>query len=190
MGKVFIERRPEQTSSLRTTARHFVNARRGGRPDFEHLVKRIGPRLYRFCLFLTGNPEQARDLSQEAYVRLLENMNSLHEPKYFLTWLFKTTKNVFLNHIRSPKNRPHRDWKSVSSRLFSKTQDESSFAVLEVLSTLTSEDRLLFLMAHLEGCSYEEISESLGISLSLVRGRLYRIRTCLRLDLVTKTHVS
>lgn len=170
----------DTSDSLNTTARFFVSARNGSEAELEHLVKRIQARLMRFCVFLTGNPVQARDLCQEAYVKLIENLRTLEEPKFFMTWLFRITKNIFLDYVRSPKNRPHADVDDLGDALSPVLTLESDVQLFEALAKLSGEDRLLLLMVHLEGCTYEETAEALGLPVSVVKGRLFRIRGALR----------
>ncbi len=171
---------------LDTTSRYFASARHGDRAELEMLVRRIEPRLFRFALFLTGSTNEARDLCQEAYVKLLENMDSLNEPRYFVTWLFTVTRNIFLSYVRSPKNRPH--GVLADTLVGIETLRPGDYALLEALSRLPPEDRLLLLLVHLEGSTYEEAAEILKVPVARVRGRLYRIRQAMQRSLATGTH--
>ncbi len=175
-------------NELHTTARYFVGAQKGSKEEVQALIERVDRRLFRFCLFLTGNLQEARDLSQEAYVRLLEKKDTVEDPNQFLSWLFQTTKHLFLNHLRSPKNRPYADIQELPGLLALDSDKVSNFSLLETLAELSPDDRLLFLMVNLEGCTYEETATVLGNSVPSVRARLFRIRKAMKENLTTRTH--
>jgi len=180
--------RHQSGDALHTTARFFLHAKKGSKHELQALIERVHDRLFRFCLFLTGNIQEARDLSQEAYVRLLEKKETIENPNQFLSWMFQTTKHLFLNHIRSPKNRPYVDINEMPGLLALSPNREADYSLVESLAELSPEDRLLFLLVHLEGSTYEEASALLGPSVGAIKTRLFRIRTKIKENLVTRTH--
>lgn len=141
------------------------------------LVKRIHDRLYRFCLYLTGNKQAAQDLCQEAYIKVLENIKTLDDPRFFVRWLFVITRNTFLDYVRSPKNKAAVDMEEVGHFLSGAGRKNEVLAqLMKSLDGLPAEDRLLVLMVYLEGQTYAEAAELAGLTEEAVRCRLFRIR--------------
>ena len=86
---------------------HFVAlAQRKDEAAFTEVMRRTKNSLFRFLLYLGATNELANDLCQDAFLYCLENFSSLKEPGAFSKWLFTIAKNKFLDHRRSPKNRP------------------------------------------------------------------------------------
>src|SRR5947208_2850728 len=87
------------------TTEFFERAQKGKAGAMDDLFERIHARLLVFCLYLTGNREHAKDLCQDAYVKVMEHIQSLDDPRYFMPWLYRITKNHFLDYVRSPKSK-------------------------------------------------------------------------------------
>jgi len=130
--------------------------------------------MYRFCLLLCHDPALAQDLMQDTYVRALGEIRKLKDAKKFVGWLHQIAKNLFLDHIKSPKN-------AATVPLHEEDRIESSQAdfnlhLREALARLVPEDRYLLLLVDLAEHSYKEAAEIIGVSESTVRFRLHQIR--------------
>ncbi|HUP57079.1 MAG TPA: RNA polymerase sigma factor [Bdellovibrionota bacterium] len=156
---------------------------RGDGPGLVALVDAVQPRLYRFCMFLTGDRQRAEDLCQESLVKAIENLAKLREPGQFLSWLFKMAKNEFLDQKRSARNRESETIDDLtgeegirSDALKLDPNQQTLAEVHEALSRLESEDRLLLILVDMEERSYAEAAEIIGITEAALRSRLHRAR--------------
>jgi hypothetical protein len=88
------------------------SAQRGEELGFQALVRRHEGRAMRVALGLVSNREDARDLAQEAFLRVFRNLERFDFQHEFTTWLYRIVTNLAIDHLR--KRRPqHRDRKSV-----------------------------------------------------------------------------
>lgn len=182
--------RPAKELPLSPTATYFSNAQKGDPEALSDLVKRIHDRLYRFCLYLTGNVQAAQDLCQEAYIKVMENIQTLDNPRHFVRWLFVITRNHFLDYVRSPKNKGAIDLSIFNETLSGEGRKNEMLAqLMKSMSGLSAEDRLLLLLVCLEGETYAEAAEVVGTTEEAVRCKIYRLRkTFNRKDFFTGAH--
>lgn len=172
-----------------TTRDIFVEAQKGNRDSLVALVKRIHDRLYRFCLYLTGNIPLAQDLCQETYLKLLEKIDTLQDPDRVIVWLFRISRNQFLDYLRSPKSKPTGSLETLGSFAASGGDHSQLLLVSQALDQLSPEDRFLALLIYLEGQTYQEAAEIVGITEDAVRCRVYRMRNQLdRKEFLTGRH--
>jgi len=144
--------------------------------------------LYGYALNLTRNYAEAEDLVQETYVRAARAMGRLREGSNVKVWLFTILRNVWLNQLRGPRNRPQMvtvevgegDANSVvePSKNFhdpyvSKIEAEHMRAAIQELQ---AELREIILLREYEGLSYQEIANVLECPVGTVISRLSRAR--------------
>jgi RNA polymerase sigma-70 factor (ECF subfamily) len=164
-------------------------AQAGDLAAYGELIELTQDRLMRFSVLLAGNRELAQDLCQEVYVKLFDALKKLKEPEKFNSWLFRVTKNLFIDNYRSemPTESLTDDEEFKGSKL-DRIQAEQAggeppasasdtvIQVRDALNTLGSEDRVLILLVDMEGHSYQEAAEIIGISENSARSRLHRAR--------------
>jgi RNA polymerase sigma-70 factor, ECF subfamily len=150
--------------------------------------------LYRTALRLSRNPQDAEDLVQEAYLNAFRALDRFEEGTNLRAWLFRILNNAFISQYRRRKRRPSSSLDEVSDfylydhlvagntappqenperEVLSRIGDE---AVLQALEELPVEFRQVELLADVEGFSYREIADILGIPIGTVMSRLYRGR--------------
>jgi RNA polymerase sigma-70 factor (ECF subfamily) len=150
-------------------------AQRGEEGAFEELIRCTQNRLFRFLYFLSGDATLAGDLCQDTYLYTLEHLSKIREPKAFPHWLFLVGRNRFFDHRRNKKNRPPSE-KAFSTPRLAASDRELAVQTLEIFSKLDPDWREVLLLIDLEGHSYLEASEIIGISESATRSRLHRAR--------------
>ena len=163
------------------------------RPEFEQVVAEYGAKIYSTALHLTGNVDDAADLSQDVFERVYRNLHR-YEPGTFDGWLYRITRNLFLDRIRRRSNLrteplPKEDWK-IPATSEPGPADVMERATLEArleqgLATLSPEFRLAVVLCDIEGLTYDEIVEATGWPLGTVRSRIHRARKCMRDYLAT-----
>ncbi len=151
--------------------------------------------LYRTALRLTRNPQDAEDLVQDTYLRALRALDQFQEGTNLRAWLFKILTNGFINQyrrrVRSPRSESIdgvEDFYLYQHLIDSGLQPAASEPEREVLERLVDEDiiraleelpvpfRQVVLLADVEGFSYKEIADILGIKIGTVMSRLHRGR--------------
>ena len=178
-----LKTKPPPLPSL--TVDYFRRAQKGEKAAMADLFVRVRDRLNRFCLYLTGDRQSAQDLAQDAYVKVMENLKSLEDPNFFVPWLFRVTKNHFLDYVRSPRSRIHAGYQLLQYLPANTRNSELATQIAAALAQLKPRDRLLVLFIYLEGQSYADAAKWLGVTEEAVRGRLRRIREALRGDFFT-----
>jgi RNA polymerase sigma-70 factor (ECF subfamily) len=164
-------------------------------PSWDDVVRDHGARVYRLAYRLTGNQHDAEDLTQEVFVRVFRSL-SQYTPGSFEGWLHRITTNLFLDQVRR-KARIRFDGLAddaadrIPSRDPSPAQliDDRSYDadVQTALDALHPDFRTAVVLCDVEGMTYEEISELLGIKLGTVRSRIHRGRAALREALAHRT---
>lgn len=145
------------------------------------LAKGYERRIYLLAFHYCHNPQDAEDLSQEVWLKAYQALGSFRGESTFYTWLRKITINCFLNHQRARRY----SWRgqktdvqllaadSIESdeRIASTSNSETTLhnrilaeRVMQALSELTPPQRLIFLLKHHEGMTYEEIAKAVGCS--------------------------
>jgi RNA polymerase sigma-70 factor (ECF subfamily) len=161
-------------------------------PSWDQVVREHSARVYRLAYRLTGNRQDAEDLTQEVFVRVFRSLSS-YTPGTFEGWLHRITTNLFLDQVRR-KQRIRFDAlpEDADDRLAGNSDygperawehNNLDHDVQRALDTLPPEFRAAVVLCDIEGLSYEEIAATLGIKLGTVRSRIHRGRAQLRLAL-------
>ena len=170
----------------------------GDRDAFAQLVTAYEKQVYNLCLRMSGNPEDARDLSQEAFLKAWRGLGHYKSEASFSTWLYRLTANVCIDHLRRKKRQPtlsltvDEDSGDFKEGLELEVADsaptpeerllhrETGEAVRRAMDQLEESFRLVLTLRVVEGLSYEEIGRILGLSDGTVKSRLARARIKLR----------
>jgi RNA polymerase sigma-70 factor (ECF subfamily) len=138
------------------------------------------PRLWRFCHLLTGDRTSAADLAQSACLRALEREDQFQPETRLDSWLFRIAQSVWFNEMRADRIRQGGGLVPVEKAvLFAPTNAESNIFFSEVFSqvmALPEAQRTTLALVYVEGYSYQEASELLGIPIGTVMSRLASAR--------------
>ena len=131
--------------------------------------------LLRFAYGLVGQRETAEDLVQEAFLKLHAHWEDVVNPR---AWLFKTIRNLALNHIRDHKREtPFEDTDDFQSHSPEPDQSLGRFEAIGTLQLLVSEldpaDRQLIALKYHENLKYDQISQRTGLSIGNVGYKLH-----------------
>jgi RNA polymerase sigma-70 factor (ECF subfamily) len=156
-------------------------------PTWDEVVRDHSARVYRLAYRLTGNRHDAEDLTQEVFVRVFRSLSS-YTPGTFEGWLHRITTNLFLDMVRRKArirfDALPDDAERIPGRELSPQQayDDAHFDgdVQAALDALPPDFRAAVVLCDLEGLSYEEIADALGVKIGTVRSRIHRGRSQLR----------
>ena len=158
---------------------------------FEPIVKEYEKNVYNLALKMTGNPEDAADLSQEAFIKAYNSLSSFRGDSKFSVWLYRIVSNLCLDFLRSRKRRPtvslsaeNEDGEEVELDIADESQSPEALlerkltreAVRRGLDSLPEEQRQILLLREIQGFSYEEIAGTLDLEAGTVKSRIFRAR--------------
>lgn len=153
---------------------------------FEQLVERHGDVVYRVAARTVG-PDEAHDVSQDAFLRALSRITSFRGQGAFRAWLLQITHNTALNAVARKRPEPvedvpetaEPDGTAVGERMPAvRLEREERRRRLELkLRGLRMEHRTVLVLRDVEGLSYEEIAEATETPIGSVKGRLHRARS-------------
>jgi RNA polymerase sigma-70 factor (ECF subfamily) len=158
----------------------------GDHAAFGALVDSYEAKLYNVALRITGSRDDAMDVTQSAFVKAYEKLHTFDPSHRFFSWIYRIAINEALNMTRR---------RGATAELDSETPQadgdperlsidrEYRVFLQQALADLTPEYRTVVVLKHLQGLSYREIADLLGIDESLVKSRLFSARQRLRLGL-------
>ena len=173
-----------------------ARARRGDESAFEALVTENEKRIYNLCRRLTGNQEDAAELTQEAFLNAWRGLGRFQGESSFSTWLYRLATNACIDFLRKEKRRQSLSMTvSLDDEEEARQEElpderhapegaleraEARRAVAEGLERLTLEHRQVLVMREIHGLSYAEIGQVLGLEEGTVKSRIARARGALR----------
>lgn len=157
-------------------------------PDFlDRLIEQYQQRLYRYLLFLTGDPALSEDLFQETWIRVLERGHQYNAKSKFESWLFAIARHLVIDVSRRKKFSSLEDLGDPDSNQPYEPPDEHAASALQLLVTRENEQavqvsllklpayyREVLLLRFHEELGLDEIATVLSTPLSTVKSRLYR----------------
>ncbi|MGA2296095.1 MAG: RNA polymerase sigma factor [FCB group bacterium] len=153
--------------------------RQGSAEAFHLLYDKYHRKIYRFCLRMLGDADNAKDAYQETFIRVYEHRKEFRGNN-FSAWLFTIARHTCLNYLRSRKDFDTLD----EVAHYSVKETESDVAMTDyiqrALAILPVALREALLLREYEELSYQEIAEVLSIDLSLAKIRVFRAREILR----------
>lgn len=156
-------------------------------PSWEEVARRYGRQIYNYAYRLTGDTHDAADLVQEVLLRVRAGIDR-YTPGSFEAWLWRITRNAFVDELRRRRRRPTVEMLDADRLLHASTpspdevlaQVRLSDDVQAALLKLPFEFRECVVMCDVVGLAYEEIAVAVGVPVGTVRSRLHRGRRRLR----------
>ena len=174
----------QELAAIRRVQRGDVNA-------FEPLMAAYEKNVYNLALRMTGNAQDAEDMTQEAFLKAYSSLDSFRGDSKFSVWLYRIVSNVCLDHLRRKNRRPavslsmeDDEGEDVQLDLPDSSQSPEELlekkltreAVQRGLAQLPEDARQILLLREIQGLSYEEIGEALHLEAGTVKSRIFRAR--------------
>jgi len=182
-----------------------AEAQAGNRAAFEELVCRYDRDVLRLALNLMKRPEDARDVYQEAFLKVYRNLHRFRFECSFYTWLYRIVTNVCLDHLRRRQARPEDQAPDNSSSnheegitdFFERQREnrptldpertlfgkEIRSRIAAAMERLSPRERVVFEMKHYQGLKLRAIGDALGTTEETVKNSLFRATRKLRNEL-------
>lgn len=170
-------------------------AQAGDQGAFGQLVAQNQGRIYALCYRMTGNPEDAADLTQDAFLNAWRGLSKFGGQSAFSTWLYRLASNACIDFLRREKRRgalsmtlededdedrqadlPDERWAPEQEL----ERKENRRALQDGLAALSPEHRQVLLLRETEGLSYQEIAQALDLEEGTVKSRIARARMALK----------
>jgi RNA polymerase sigma-70 factor (ECF subfamily) len=190
---------PPRVSDADSDETLVERARAGSGAAFQKLVLRHQERAHTVALGLLRDEQDAREIVQEAFLRVFRRLDSFQGGSTFFTWLYRIVRNLCIDLLRKPARRgadsvfpqdidelierPLTFGNAEGDPLQSLARGEIVRSVEQSLARLPSYHRQVIVMRELEGLSYEEMAERIGVSKGTVMSRLFHARRKLQRSL-------
>lgn len=162
---------------------------------FEKLIEAHQKRAYNIALRILKNPDDAMDISQEAFIKVFKSIKSFKFQSSFSTWLYRIISNTCIDFLRKNKNetysidnpiqteegnikRQFEDQGNTTEEMFDKKMTKE--LVHQAIDELDNQHRVIVILRDIEGFSYNEIADILGCTLGTVKSRISRARDNLK----------
>ena len=172
---------------------------------FETLVLEYEKNVYNIALRMTGNSEDAADMTQEALIKAYNSLQSFRGDSKFSVWLYRIVSNVCLDFLRSKNRRPTvslsvEDDDGEDAQLDVADESQSPELLLDRkltrdsvrrgLDSLPPDYRQILLLREIQGLSYDEIAQALSLEVGTVKSRIFRARKRLCTFLIDDGNIS
>lgn len=163
---------------------------KGNTEDFAILVDRYKNLVFSVTARMTNNPDEYADIAQEVFIKVYRSLDKYRPDYHFSTWIIRITTNHIID-MRRKKRIESTSLDEVDFSLSTNRSAEDEYiegeTVKEVgrlIAALPEMYRLPILLYHRHGMSYQDIADSLGLSLSKVKNRIFRGRKLLKESLM------
>jgi len=170
----------------------MVRYQRGDREAFAQLVRRYNKQVYNFVLRQLGNPALCEDVTQEVFMRLVQNAADFKHEARFSTWLYAIARNLCIDQLRRLSHRKHpsleqplagdaggrslgetlADSHHSASAERSAVSSQVQATIVKAVDALPDEQREVFLLREIADLPFRDIAEITGVSENTVKSRM------------------
>jgi len=201
---------------LRDSEHELIEGAQRGDPEaFSLLARNYERRIYSLALHYTRDTHDAEDLSQEVWLKAYKAIHTFRGEASFYTWLRQIMINSFINYRRATRlrllGRTQAGAEAIESLACTEELSGATIPqaheleelthnkiliekVMQALGELSAQQRLMFLLKHREGMTYEEIARAFGCSTGTVKKSLFRavakLRTALGVETASTTYTA
>lgn len=165
-------------------------AKAGDDAAFNQVVSAYRKRIFGTVARLIGRPEDVEDVAQEVFLRLYYSLDQLRTPEVFEPWLYRLTVNASYDYLRKQRRRAESRMADLSeeqvmmadaaaggkSSSDEQRRKQARELVESLLSSVSTEDRILLMLKEVEGRSIKELEQIYGVKENALKVRLFRAR--------------
>ena len=165
-------------------------AQNGDKAAMEALLLSCEKRVYNIAYRYMGNEADAWDMAQEALIKIYKNLAAFRAESTFASWVYRLTVNTCLDGLRKRKKTPLLLDNTMEAALPACEDNDSPEAhalslesrahLQKAISALCADHKSVIILRDINGLSYEEVAECLGITMGTVKSRICRARQKLR----------
>ena len=181
------------SNSEKDVLRYVRKSLSGDAKAFEWIIRKYQKRLYFTVLQVVMNHEDADDILQDTFIKAYTKLDTYNESFPFYPWLYRIAINTSLNHQKKKArlraislddldgNGQQADLAESPTQMFDTEGSELVAKLKAALGKIPYEQRTVFILRVNDGLSYQEISETMDMSMGTVMSRLSRARDKLRI---------
>ena len=166
----------------------------GDEVAFQKLYEKYVRKVYNLAYRMVGRDGDPEEMTQEIFYQVYKNLKNFQGKSQFYTWLYRVASNTCLQHIR-------KSGRSKGSASFEDLEESAPMALpaanglspedeasqrlfkqelVKKIAELPENQRMVMVLGPIQGHSYEEMSDILGVSVTVIKGRLHRAREAMR----------
>lgn len=180
----------------------LAKSKDGDIESFERLIAKHQHIAYNIAYRMVGNEEDAKDITQEAFIKVFKSIKSFREDSSFSTWLYRIVMNTCKDELRKKKvkvvsidQRIETDESSIGIEISDQSYSPETIyekkqlhdLLHKALTDLPEQNRIVVIMRDVQGFSYEDIAQCINVPVGTVKSRINRGRQMLR-EMITKDH--
>ena len=174
-----------QTKAQTDESQWLEQSSHGDEDAFAHLVERYQTPVYNLCYRMLGNHSEAEDAAQETFIKAYGSMKRYDPSRKFINWILTIASNNCIDQIRKRRFQivPLEEWTPGDKSDSTENGIEGSIIAKEgrediqgMIDHLGPKDRAAIILRYWYDLSYEEIANTLSLSLGAVKSRLHRAR--------------
>lgn len=159
---------------------------------FRKLVEAHQQMVFRLAFRMLCNEDDARDITQETFIKVWKNLHKYNTEMKFSTWLYAIATNICLDQLRKTKHKPYvqSNFENATELFISDENNEQTYInkqLSEVISglsaNLSSKQKIVFTLRDLEGLEIDEIIEITGLTASKIKSNLFLARQSIRKEM-------
>lgn len=197
---------PEEENAVSEDTKDAYKAAEGDTAAFERLVRKYEKYVCTTVFSVVRNYDDSFDVAQEVFLKLYHNIGSFKGESSFSSWLYRIAKNTALDFLRKEKHNRSNvslstensdgeeaemeipDTSELSNPEKCAELNETKDIIYQSLDEISEQHREIIVLRDINGYSYEEIAEILGLEYGTVKSRLFRARETLRKKLLEKNY--
>jgi RNA polymerase sigma-70 factor (ECF subfamily) len=162
----------------------------GNSQAMEQIVRQYQNQVYNIAYGILGNPEDAQDIAQDAFLSVWEKIGQFRFKSRFSTWLYRIVTNLCINERNRQRRRQTSPMEMNDSQAWTPVDSvtpekevllaEQQELLQAALAQLKEDYRNILILREMENLSYDELAEVLNCSVGRVKSRLHEARTILR----------
>ena len=173
-------------------------AKQNNKRAWEKLVKENESLVYHIAYRMMQNEEEAKDVSQEIFIKVYKNLQKFDEKSAFSTWIYRIAVNTCIDALRKKKGKEVVSWEEQTQHQKENLADtaetpeevylqkEKQLQIMDMIQNLSPEHKAVLLMRDMEDMTYGEIAECLSVSLGTVKSRIARAREQFKKEFLAK----